>query len=278
MIPPVARRFVAGETMVEALNRAEAVNHDGLGAIINLLGEHYSDRAVVGEDTRSYLDLIDDIHRLDIDACVSVKPTQLGLDVSEALFEEQLRQIVEEAREAGVFVWIDMEGSETTEPTLQVFESMTEHYPRGVGVCLQANLRRTGRDIERLNDLPGKIRLVKGAYREPEGLAYRSQTRVNQAYRAHLETLFRGREWGIAVASHDPAMIEYATQLHEVHGASFEFQLLMGIAEETQRELRNEHDVYQYIPYGPRWFSYFTRRLLERTENIKFAFHALRNR
>lgn len=278
MIPPVANRFVAGETPAEALDRAIELNEQGLGAIINLLGEHYTDRSTVADDTGEYLDLVRDISREGLDACISVKPTQLGLDLGESLFHEQLEQVVTTAKAADVFVWMDMEGTGTTEPSVAAFETVAEEYPRGVGLCLQANLRRTGEDIERLADVPGKIRLVKGAYREPPDVAYQSAARVNEAYRAHLESLFRTREWGIAVASHDPEMIEHAKQLHAVHGGQLEFQMLMGVRHDAQLELAAEYAVYQYIPYGSRWVSYFTRRLLERSENVKFAIRALAGR
>lgn len=278
MIPPIANRFVAGEMPAEALEHAIELNTQDLGAIINLLGEHHTDRAVVVQDTTEYLDLVRDIGREGLHACISLKPTQMGLDLGEQLFREQLGEIVQVASEADVFVWLDMEEAGTTEPTIGAFEAMAAEHPRCVGLCLQANLKRTGNDIDRLADVAGKIRLVKGAYREPPEIAHRSAKRVNAAYRTHLETLFRDREWGIAVASHDPQMIAHAKQLYEVHGTPMEFQMLMGVRHDAQRELAEEYDVYQYIPYGSRWLSYFTRRVLERTDNLKFAIRAVLGR
>lgn len=278
MIPPIANRFVAGETAAEALEHVRELNESGLGAIVNLLGEHYTDRETVDEDTAVYLGLVEDIARENLDACISVKPTQLGLDLGETFFREQLKRIVADAREADVFVWIDMEDAATTEPTIAAFETAADTYPRGLGLCLQSNLRRTPDDIERLSGVPGKIRLVKGAYRESEQIAHRSAKRVNEAMRANLEALFRTRDWGIALGSHDPAMIEHAQQLHDVHGTPVEFQMLMGVRPEAQAELAADYEVYQYIPYGPRWFSYFSRRVLERTDNAKFALRAVLGR
>lgn len=278
MLPPIAGRFVAGETAAEAIEHALGLNDQGLGAILNLLGEHYTDRTPVRDDTDAYLGLIDDIARADVDGCISVKPTQLGLDIGEDVFREHLGQIVEAAATADVFVWIDMEGSETTEATIDAFESMVDRAPWGVGLCLQSNLKRTAGDIERLAPLEGKIRLVKGAYRESPEVAYRNAARVDERYRADLESLFRSRNEGVAVATHDPAMISHAKDLHAIHGTGMEFQLLMGVRPEVQRELAAEYRTVQYVPYGSRWFSYFTRRVLERTENATFAARAILGR
>ena len=278
MLPPIAGRFVAGETTAQAVDHALHTNDEGLGVIFNLLGEHHTDPAEAWADTAIYRGLITDIARQEIDGCISVKPTQLGLDIGEELFREQLTEIIQAAREADVFVWIDMEGSETTEATVTAFEDMAERYPRGVGVCLQSNLHRTAGDIERLSSIEGKIRLVKGAYREPREIAYRDANRVNERFRADLESLFRTRDWGIAVGSHDPAMVEHAKNLHAVHGVPMEFQLLMGIRSDAQRELASDYPTYQYVPFGTRWFSYFSRRILERSENATFAIRALLGR
>lgn len=278
MVPPIARRFVAGETAAEALEHVRVISADGIGGIVNLLGEHYTDRSAVEEDTQAYLDLCADIARTELPACVSVKPTQLGLDLGEALFREQLGRIVDAAADGDVFVWLDMEGSGTTEPTVAAFEAMAAEYPHGVGVCLQSNLRRTARDIERTADVPGKIRLVKGAYREPEELAYTKAQRVNEAFRGNLESLVRLRADGIAIGTHDPDMLAYASQLKAVHDTPIEYQFLMGVNEEKQCDLTADYPVYQYVPYGPRWFAYFRRRAMERSENLVFALRAILNR
>lgn len=278
MIPPIARRFVAGEHRAGAVDRAAQLNESGRGAIINLLGEHYDDPTAVTSDVEAYLALVDDLAAADLDAAISVKPTQLGLDIQPSLYREQLERIVEHAQSHGIFVWIDMESAETTTPTLEGFRTVAETYPDRVGVCLQANLRRTRDDIVSLANVPGRIRFVKGAYSEPPEIAYQSKRRVDEAYRAGLEALFRTHQGRVAVATHDPAMIEYAIQLHEVHGTPFEFQMLMGVAEDRQRALAADYRVVQYVPYGSRWLAYFTRRVFERTENLTFALRAILGR
>lgn len=275
MIPPVANRFVAGEGPAEAIDHVLALNGRGVGGIVNLLGEHYEDPVDVSADTETYLDLLTDIDRGGLEACISVKPTQLGLDIDRSLFREQLVRIVDAARKRDVFVWIDMEGSGTTQATVNAFDAMMDRYPHGVGVCLQANLHRTTEDVNRLLGRPGRIRLVKGAYREPRAIAHRDMEDVNAAFREHLETLLGGHDERVAVASHDPAMVAYAQQLAVVHGGDLEFQLLMGVRSDMRDDLARSYPVYEYIPFGARWRSYFVRRVLERTENAKFALRAI---
>ena len=275
MIPPIASRFVAGETAPAALEHARAVNSDGVGVILNLLGEHYSERAPAEEDATTYRALLEDIARSDLRACVSVKPSQLGLDVGEEVFRENLARVVECAHEHDQFVWIDMEDHTTTDATLDAFEHHAVATDGCVGVCVQANLRRTSEDLERLADLPGKVRLVKGAYDPPADVAYQERTRVNEEYRTLLRFMFESFDDGIAVGSHDPAMIALARDLHEEYGTPYEVQMLMGVREDAQVQLAEECPVWQYAPYGTKWLSYFYRRILERKENLGFALRAV---
>jgi proline dehydrogenase len=275
MIPPIASRFVAGQSAATALERARVLNERDVGAILNLLGEHYTGREPADEDTETYLDLLAEIERTGLRACLSVKPSQVGLDVSEAVFRENLARIVERAAAADAFVWLDMEDHTTTDATLDAYETHAREQGGGVGVCVQANLRRTADDLERLAPLPGKVRLVKGAYDEPAEIAYTDRQRVDEEYRRLLEVMFRTFEGGIAVGSHDPAMIARARDLHETYGTDFEVQMLMGVREDAQYDLADEYEVWQYVPYGSKWLSYFYRRITERKENLTFALRAI---
>ncbi|WP_436907676.1 proline dehydrogenase family protein [Halosimplex marinum] len=275
MLPPIASRFVAGETAPAALEHARQTNERGVGVILNLLGEHYEERDPADADAAAYCELVDDLARTDLRACISVKPSQLGLDVGEEVFRENLGRVVERADERGVFVWIDMEDHTTTDATLDAFERHARETGGGVGVCVQANLRRTREDLERLADLPGKVRLVKGAYDPPEAVAYREKSRVNEAYRDCLEYVFEAFDDGVAVGSHDPEMIALAEELHDEHGTPYEVQMLMGVREDAQYDLSDEREVWQYAPYGSKWLSYFYRRVLERKENLAFALRAV---
>lgn len=278
MIPPIANNFVAGESPTEAIGHAQSLNSNDVGAILNLLGEHYTDPAEARQDTEAYLELLREIDYSNTRTCISVKPSQIGFDIDETTFRDNLESIVETADELDTFVWIDMEDSSTTDATLDVFENLTTRYDGGVGICVQANLKRTEDDLERLATLPGKVRLVKGAYDEPPEVAYQEKARVNDEYRTLMELMFEEFDDGIAIGSHDPEMIDLAVDLYQEYGTDFEVQMLMGVRESAQFELAEEHEVYQYVPYGEKWFSYFYRRAMERKENALFAIRAILGR
>ena len=272
MIPPIASNFVAGETPEAALAHVDGLNADGIAGILNLLGEHYDERGPADADTEAYIDLVERIAERETDACISVKPSQLGLDIGADVFEENLARIVDAA---DCFVWIDMEDHTTTDVTLDAYEEHALATDGNVGVCVQANLKRTGQDLQRLAELPGKVRLVKGAYDEPGAIAHKEKATVNAVYRDYLEYMFREFDDGVAVGSHDPAIIDHARDLQETYGTPYEVQMLMGVREGAERDLTDEVDVYQYIPYGSKWLSYFYRRVRERKENLGFALRAI---
>jgi proline dehydrogenase len=168
-----------------------------------------------------------------------------------------------------------MEDHTTTDATLSAFREVVTEHGGGVGVCLQANLQRTREDLAKLSDLPGKVRLVKGAYDEPADIAYTSRRRINAAYVELLEDAFEHYDGTVAVGSHDPAMLERAASLHADHGTPYEVQMLMGVRTAAQFELAADVPVWQYVPYGDKWFSYFYRRVRERKENLWFALRAV---
>ncbi|OIB58103.1 proline dehydrogenase family protein [Natrialba sp. SSL1] len=276
MIPPVANRFVAGETPSEALSHVQTLNNRDVSAILNLLGEHYHDPKPAAEDTDTYLELVDDIAASGAAACISVKPSQIGLDVGETVFENNLAEIADRGDEKGVFVWVDMEDHTTTDATLDAYESLVRDHGGGMGLCLQANLRRTREDLERLADAPGKVRIVKGAYDEPSDVAYTSKEKVDEVYLELIEYMFEAFDDGVAIGSHDPMVIDAAREYHREYGTPYEIQMLMGVRTDRQYELASDDiEVYQYVPYGSKWLSYFYRRVRERKENLLFAARAV---
>lgn len=278
MIPPIARRFIAGESPAAALNHAGSMNKDDVNVILNLLGEHYDSPEPANADAKAYLELIGDISQSDVKACISVKPSQIGLDVSTDLFAENFHQIVTRAHNNEVFVWCDMEDADTTDATLNTFEDLAKEYPWTVGQCFQSNLRRTRDDLKRVVDLPAKLRLVKGAYDEPSSIAYTEKRMVDKMFKRDIKYLVQNRDRGIAVASHDPEMISHTRSLAD-NDTEYEFQMLMGVRERTQRELASQGiEVWQYAPYGNKWLSYFYRRVRERKENLLFAARAITGR
>ncbi len=275
MIPPIADRFVAGESPSEVLEHVRMLNSRNIAGICNLLGEHYDDPADATGDTYAYLGLIDEIADAGVDGCISVKPSQIGLDLGQDVFEENLTKIVERGAEQDVFIWVDMEDHTTTDATLDVYEPLVREHAE-MGLCLQANLKRTREDVERLADAPGKVRLVKGAYDEPSEVAYKDKGRVDEVYLELIEYMFEHFEDGVAIGSHDPAIIARAREFHEEYVTPYEIQMLTGVRTDTQYELAAVGvDVYQYVPYGQKWASYFYRRVRERKENLLFAVRAI---
>ncbi len=278
MVPPIVRRFVAGEDADAAIEHVRECNRDGVAGILNLLGEHREIRAAADADARAYRRLIEALEEADVEGCVSVKPSQIGLGVGREAFEENLASVVEVGTEYDRFVWIDMEDHTTTDATLDAFERHAVETDGGVGVCVQANLKRTVADLERLAGLPGKVRLVKGAYDEPAEIAHTSRAGIDGAYRKALGYAFREFDT-VAVGSHDPGMLSLAADLRERYGTDYEVQMLMGVREDAQRELAAEGvPTYQYIPYGGEWFAYFYRRVRERRSNALFALRAILGR
>ncbi|MHC3436918.1 proline dehydrogenase family protein [Natrialbaceae archaeon A-gly3] len=272
MIPPFVSRFVAGETPAEALEHARRLNDRGVTAMVNLLGAYHDDRAAVDADAAAYRQLIDDVSHTDLEVCLSVKPSQLGLELGVDVFRDHLETIVARGVPRDVFVWIDMEDHTTVDATLEAYEALARRHGGGVGVCVQADLERTPEDVTRLADVPGKLRLVKGgAYDAPPEITYTDPGRIDAAYRELLEVAFERHDDGVAVASHDPAMLEYAIELHEEHGTGFEIQMLMGVREGTQDALAAEYDVVQYVPYGRRWKYWIRWILAHRREQAWFA-------
>ena len=262
-----ASQWVAGETMAGAIARAEEANRRGIAAILNFLGEHNVERTAVEAAVDEYFAVLDAIEARKLDATISIKPTQCGMMVDQEFYWRNVKNIVERVRSMKGFLWIDMESSRFTDRTLEVYRRALREYP-DVGVAVQTNLRRTLKDVEDLIAIGGIVRLCKGAYREvpPVGTADRHETDAN--YRKLLDLLFE-RADRFAVATHDSAMIDYTLELARTRPRKFEFQMLLGVRDPLKDELvRKGHKVAEYIPYGPTWLPYFTRRLRERPRNI----------
>jgi len=262
-----ASQWVAGEDPAAALARTEGRNREGMGVVLNTLGEHYREEPLVEAAVQEYEHLLNEIHTRKLDASVSVKLTQLGLLISVEHCRARLRRIVDRCRSTGTFLWMDMESSSHTDATLRLYAEALQEYPK-TGVCLQANLRRTRADLEALMAVGGHVRLVKGAYREEASVAFRDRREVDANILSLTELLFQKGD-GFAVASHDSRVIDKAITMSKVHPKPFEFQFLLGIRDPLKRQLVGQgYRVVEYVPYGPNWLPYFTRRLRERPRNI----------
>ncbi len=273
----LARRFVAGETLEDALGAVETSRQSGLTATLDHLGENVTTPAAAAAAAASAMGSLDALHRRGLDANISVKLTQFGLDLDEALAARHLRAVAEKAGQAGGFVRVDMEGSAYTERTLVLaLAAHREGLP--VGTVLQACLRRTGDDLERLIAAGMRVRLVKGAYLEPASIAYTAKADVDAHYRRLMMRLLEAGQMP-AIATHDPAMIAAAlaaARAAKLAPERFELQMLYGIRRDLQNSLRRQGwRVRVYIPYGAEWYPYFMRRLAERPANLLFLLRNL---
>jgi proline dehydrogenase len=273
-----ARRFIAGETVAEAIEAARAVEARGMLISLDLLGESVTTLAAADAATRDCLDVIDAIAASGIERNISLKLTQLGLDVDKASAVDNLRKILERAAPAGFFVRIDMEQSRYTDVTLEIFETLWGHGCRQMGVVLQSALYRSEQDLAHMNALGARVRLVKGAYKESKLVAYAKKSDVDAAYARMLKVLITDGYYG-AIATHDPAMIQLARDwalARSIAPDRFEFQMLYGVRRDLQRMLVHAgYRVRVYIPFGRDWFPYFMRRLGERPANIMFVIRGI---
>lgn len=263
----VAKQWIAGDTMNDALKSAHEANAHGMNAILNQLGEHFTSNVQVSRTVSDYFTLVSNLRRSKISGGLSIKPTQVGLSVSVKQCIENLDTIIEIALQSQSFVWIDMESSEHTDNTLKIYQNLFEKYER-LGVAIQANLKRSQNDLEMLLKKGSKIRLVKGAYRESAKNAYKTRHEVDKNYEKLMKILFeQGNEF--AIATHDSKLIDLAIDLSKKHERKFEFQMLKGIRDELKPILtKSGFAVSEYIPYGTNWLPYSIRRLRERKRNI----------
>lgn len=273
-----ARRFIAGEAVPEAIAAARLIEQQGLGVTLDLLGESVTTTDEAGRATRAYLEMIAEIEQAGVGRNISLKLTQLGLDVDRATCVDNLRRILDAATPGGFFVRIDMENSPYTDRTLEAFETVWGIGCRNVGVVVQSYLKRSQKDVERLNAMGVRVRLVKGAYREPREVAYQQKAEVDAAFVDLMQLLLQHGTYP-AIATHDPAMITatraFADQQHIARDA-FEFQMLYGIRRDLQAMLSKEGYRFRvYVPFGKEWFPYFMRRLGERPANVGFIVRSL---
>jgi proline dehydrogenase len=273
-----ARRFIAGENVNEAVAAARTLQSRGMRVALDYLGESVSTTKAATAAAREYVQLIETIVASGIERNLSLKLTQLGLTIDKATCVDNLRRILEPASRHEFFVRIDMESSEFTQLTLEVFETVWQLEFRNVGVALQSSLHRTEQDVRRMNELGARVRLVKGAYKEPASVAFQQKADVDAAYLRQMRLLL---DHGVypAIATHDEHIItetrSYATE-RNLPSDRYEFQMLYGIRRDLQTTLvADGYRMRVYIPFGKEWFPYFMRRLGERPANVGFVLRAL---
>lgn len=277
----LVKKWTAGDDMEDAIMAAKSCNMKGQKVIINYLGEDHTEEERIRQTLKEYSILLERLYSDQIDGCISVKPSQLGLSVSYELCLKNLKTLNKRATEFGAFIWIDMESSKYTDDTLMLYLELLR-YHHDIGVVLQSTLRRSASDLLHLFEGGGKVRLVKGAYHENEHIAFTSHEGVNANYIKLLGILFNrdyanNNEVGdntleFAVATHDSKLIEYTIRLwktSKIDIKNFEFEFLKGIRDELKRDLVEKgFRVAEYIPYGDKWLPYSVRRLRERKRNL----------
>jgi proline dehydrogenase len=275
------RRFMPGETMESALDAAAPLQAAGIGTMYTKLGENLESLAEADAVADHYVAVLDAIKARGLDGEISVKPTQLGLDLDEDRALAHLTRIAAHAASVGSYVWVDMEGSAYVDATIRLYERLRAVEPR-TGLCVQAYLRRTAADLERLRPLDPAIRLVKGAYDEPAAIAYRDKGQVDANYLALAVSFLkegRGRPIRLGLGTHDVALIEQIAAQVAPAGIGrdgFEIEMLYGIRTGEQfRLVKAGYRVQVLIAYGDAWYPWYMRRLAERPANVTFAIRSL---
>ena len=273
----MARRFVAGETADQAIEAVQRLNRRQVVASLDLLGEDVSTQAEAVAAKTAYLSLLDRIHELGVGSNVSLKLTQMGLDLGDTFCAGLVREVVAHAAARENFVRIDMEGSSYTERTIAIFREIFESHAN-VGVVLQAYLHRSENDARELAKIRAPIRVCKGAYKEPPAIAYADMDDIRRSYRTMVETLLSAGS-RVGIATHDEQLIRWAiewTRARGIPNSQFEFQFLYGLKRERGFELASAgYNVRSYVPFGTQWMPYFVRRLRERKENVFFVLKGL---
>jgi len=269
----VTRRFIAGENIDDAITAILELNRAGVTATFDHLGESTISRAEADADVREYLRALDRIEATGVNSNVSVKLTQLGLDIDEDYCLQNTRRIVEAAKRHNNFVRIDMEDSSKTDATLRIFKRLYDDYGN-VGIVLQAYLYRTGKDVDHTLAMGARIRLCKGAYKEPEDVAFPEKSEVDANFVKLMKQLLKSGIYH-GIATHDEKMIVATKEFAASEGVSrdaFEFQMLYGVRRDLQLKLaRDGYRMRIYVPYGEHWYPYFMRRLAERPANVWFV-------
>jgi proline dehydrogenase len=270
---PLVRRFVAGESLSEAIENVQKLNAAGVTATLDYLGESVNTAEEASFAATQYIGILHAIERAGAQCNASLKLTQMGLDVNRALCRRNVERIAAQAAQFGNFIRIDMEGSDYTQTTLDIFKSIFASY-QNVGIVIQAYLYRSVADIHELNALGARVRLCKGAYNEPATVAFPDKDETDANFIKLMQLLLSEGNYP-GIATHDEKMIEATREYAAEHGIApdrFEFQMLYGIRRDLQEQIvRDGYRLRIYVPYGAEWYPYMMRRMAERPANLLFV-------
>jgi proline dehydrogenase len=274
----VANKYIAGETLDDAMKMVAKLNAEGAMATVDVLGEFVESSAVAREETDNAIRVLEEIARRKVDSNLSVKLTSLGLGIDTGFAYENLHRVVAKAAELGNFVRTDMENSPYTDRTIEMQRRIRKDFPKNVGIVLQAYLRRTESDIRALAAEGVNFRLCKGIYVEPEAIAFKGREEVQQNYLKCLELIFDHGCY-VGIATHDDVLIDGAREIIARRGLErhqYEFQMLLGVREQKRRELIAQgHRLRVYVPFGRDWYGYSIRRLKENPSVAGHVFKAI---
>jgi proline dehydrogenase len=274
----MSRRFVAGDSIEDGIAATRVLNKAGMSVTLDYLGESVNNRDEARHAADVYLRMIDRIAAEKLDANVSLKLTQMGQDIDTAFLRENVGRIIDRARAVDMFVRFDMEASTHTQITLDFFRGLWHEGYRNIGVVIQSYLRRSKGDIEQLNAEKVRVRLCKGAYKEPAAAAFEDKAEVDRSYVELMQMLLANGNYP-GIATHDPAMIRatrtFAKQ-REIDSSRYEFQMLYGVRRDLQQHLvRKGYRMRVYVPFGEAWYPYLMRRMAERPANLFFIMNAV---
>ncbi len=278
LVKPFAMRYIAGETLDDAIRVVRDLNSDHMTATVDILGENVTTKEESLAAVKEEEEVLHVVNRDRLDANLSIKLTQFGLKIDESFCYSNVKRLLETARKYGSFVRIDMEDSSTTSATLQLYERLRADGFENVGVVVQAYLRRSQKDIERLVKTKGNVRLCKGAYVEPEMIAFTGREEIRQNFLNLLKILLGARCY-VAIATHDDLLIDGAYQYIEEMNPQkndYEFQMLYGVRTKLRNRIVSDgHRLRVYVPFGPQWYAYSMRRFKENPQIARYVLRAL---
>ena len=274
----MARRFAAGDKVQDGIAATRELNKQGMSVTLDYLGESVHNRDEARGAADMYIQMIEQISAEGLDANVSMKLTQMGQDIDTQFMHDNLQRVLEKAKAVDMFVRFDMESSEYTQKTLDFFRSLWHEGYRNVGVVIQSYLRRSQGDIEQLNAEKVRVRLCKGAYKEPASVAYQEKSEVDNNYIRLMQMLLEHGNYP-GIATHDPAMIRATREFAKAKNiptSAYEFQMLYGVRRDLQQQLvRDGYRMRVYVPFGEAWYPYLMRRMAERPANLMFIVNAV---
>jgi len=264
-----AKRFIAGESLSDAIRVAKELKSLGIDATLDHLGEDVTNRSKANKSTTTYIRILQRIKKENLRSNISVKLSQVGLAISKELAFQNVKKILKEAKNLELVVEFDIEGSRYLNDTLSIYQKITKKYPSTIQ-AVQSYLYSCEADVREIMRSGGKIRLVKGAYAEPKNIAYQEMNKIRKNFKKILRLYLEQGKF-VAIGTHDEEIIKYAKRL-KVPKKKYEFEMLHGVRRDLQHQLTKEgHAVRVYVPYGTEWFPYFYRRIMERKENLFFA-------